>query len=71
MTPMGNNPLSDVVTNESVNTLSKRYLGDSLLAQDSTLFDDINADVESPLEKVNPDIFFSSVFPVSTSTDSV
>lgn len=57
-------------------SLSKRYLSDSLLlqqplSQDNTLFDDINTDVESPLEKVNPDIFFSSVFPVSTSTGSI
>ena len=55
------------------NTLSKRYLNDSFLlqqplSQDASLFDDISTEVDSPLEKVNPDIFFSSAFPISTST---
>lgn len=58
------------------NVLSKRYLNDSLLTQppfftDTSLFDDIRTDVDSPLEKVNPDIFFSSVFPVAHSAANI
>ena len=70
-----NIPIKETISYDQT-LLSKRYLSDSLLmqqplSQDNTLFDDINTDVESPLEKVNPDIFFSSVFPVSTSTGSI
>ena len=52
-------------------SFNKRYLSESIalmqpLYHDRNLFDGINIESSSPLEKVNPDIFFSSVFPLTS-----
>jgi len=38
---------------------------------ETDMLNDIAMDEETPLEKVNPDIFFSSAFPVSSASNSM
>lgn len=67
--------LKDAIVYDNT-SITKHYLSDPMLLQqpistNNTFFDNINSDIESPLEKVNPDIFFSSVYPVTSVADKL
>ncbi|XP_065666986.1 uncharacterized protein LOC100205763 isoform X1 [Hydra vulgaris] len=67
-----NHRSSSVITKPiQVENFNKRFLGESInimtpLCHDKNIFDVTHTEVSSPLEKVNPDIFFSSVFPLTS-----
>jgi len=59
-----------VIAKDDLGSWNKQYM-EMENFNETDMLNDIAMDEETPLEKVNPDIFFSSAFPVSSASNSM